>query len=813
MNEIKLTYDGEIDLATGRSRKEITWKNKTILWSEFVKKVSTPYHTDETYLEYISAKKEYQDSKKDVGGYVGGYLNNGRRKTDTVLHRSLITLDMDFGDMQAWEDWKLLYGYACCAYSTHKHTNEKPRLRIVLPLSRPVSREEYEPIARHVADQFGIELFDETTYEAARLMYWQSTSKDAPYFFDYCDGSWIDADEILSSYHDWTDSSSWKVSSKVDKIVRQAIKKQEDPTEKEGVVGAFCRTYDVHEAIAKFLSDEYEACDIPNRYTYKKGSTSAGMVVYDDKFAYSHHGTDPTGGKLCNAFDLVRIHKFILKDEGAKEGTPINKLPSTLAMLDFATADSEVKLTLARERVEGAKSDFVDYTETEEEGEEKGAENSDWMAELDVDRKGNIMASAKNCELIMYNDKHFKGAFRLNCLRLAVEVTKQLPWRKKGDFSVWRDSDEANMRFYLDREYGFTNKGIISDALMILFDKSQYHPVKEYLNSLPPWDGEERIKNILPHFLGVEDNDYTRKAFRMALTACVARVFQPGIKYDYVLTLVGKEGVGKSTVFDKLAGEWFSDNFESPSGKEGKEQVIGVWIMEISELAGMYKADLERIKSYITTRTDRFRPAYGKNVIEVPRQCVFFATTNNVDFLRGNTGNRRFLPISVRPEFIKEKVFSGFTEELRGQVWSEALHYYKKGEELWLGDEIEKLARELQEQHREADPWENTINSYADTLWPTNWKDIDVRARYSFFAHPDDLQSKGKVLRDKLTVEDIWVEALGGLEDRLDGQNSRRIREIMRKRDDFEEKAIKVNGVTKRGFYRVLEAAFKVTNG
>lgn len=811
MNKIKLTNDGEIDIATGRSRKEVTWKNKTILWSEFVKKVSTPYHTDETYLEYISSKKEYQDNKKDVGGYVGGYLNNGRRKTDTVLHRSLITLDMDFGDMQAWEDWKLLYGYACCAYSTHKHTPEKPRLRIVLPLSRPVSREEYEPIARHVADQFGIELFDETTYEAARLMYWQSTSKDAPYFFDYCDGSWIDADEILESYHDWTDSSSWKVSDKVDKIVRQQIKKQEDPTEKEGVVGAFCRTYDVHEAIAKFLSDEYEACDIPNRYTYKKGSTSAGMVVYDGKFAYSHHGTDPTGGKLCNAFDLVRIHKFILKDEGAKEGTPINKLPSTLAMLDFATADSEVKLTLARERAEGAKSDFVGYTEVE--GESKEEVNEDWMSGLDVDRKGNIVASAKNCEMIMLNDKYLKGAFKLNCLRLAVEVVKQLPWRNKGDFSIWRDSDEANIWFYMDREYGFSNKGLITAALMIIFDKCQYHPVKEYLNSLPPWDGEERIKKILPHFLGVEDNDYTRKAFRMALTACVARVFQPGIKYDYVLTLVGKEGTGKSTIFNKLGGEWFSDNFESPSGKEGKEQVIGVWIMEISELAGMYKADLERIKSYITTRTDRFRPAYGKNVIEVPRQCVFFATTNNVDFLRGNTGNRRFLPISVRPEFIKEKVFSGFTEELRGQVWSEALHYYKKGEELWLGDEIEKLARELQEQHREADPWENTINSYADTLWPTNWKDIDVRARYSFFAHPDELQSKGKVLRDKLTVEDIWVEALGGLEDRLDGQNSRRIREIMRKRDDFEEKVIKVKGVTKRGFYRVLEAAIKVTNG
>lgn len=797
---IKLINDGEIDIAVGKSRKELQWKNKTILWSEFVNRVSTPYYTDETYQEYINAKKDYQDDKKDVGGYVGGYLNNGRRKSDTVLHRSLITLDMDFGNMQAWEDWKLLYGYACCAYSTHKHTPEKPRLRIVLPVNRPVSREEYEPIARHIADQFGIELFDETTYEASRLMYWQSTSKGAEYFFDFNDGDWIDADEVLNSYHDWTDSSSWKISSKVDKIVRQQIKKQEDPLEKDGIVGTFCRTYSISQVIDKFLSEDYEACDIPNRYSYKRGSTSAGMVIYDDKFAYSHHGTDPSSGKLCNAFDLVRIHKFGIKDSEAKENTPINKMPSYTAMLDFATADGEVKLTLSRERSESAKSDFSSYTEVEI---EEGEDSDEWKANLEVDRKGIIKPTASNCELILNNDKYFKGAFKLNTLRVIVEVVKQLPWRKKGDFSMWRDSDEANLRLYMDKEYQFTSKSLISDALMILFDKCQYHPVKDYLDSLPEWDGEERIKNILPNFFGVEDNEYTRKAFRLSLIACVARVFNPGCKFDYVLTLVGQEGTGKSTIFSRLGGEWFSDNFESPSGKEGKEQLMGVWIMEISELAGMYKAEIERVKSYITTRTDRFRPAYGKNIVEMPRQCVFFATTNNKDFLKGNTGNRRFLPIVIRPEYIKESVFTGMTEELRGAIWAEAIHYYKAGEELWLGEEIEAMAREHQELHRESDPWEDIVNNFVDTLWCENWEAMDVRARYNYFAYPDPIQAIGGVLRDKFSVEQIWREALGGMDDKLDAGNSRRIREIMRRRKDFEEKLIKVEGITSRGFYRV----------
>lgn len=806
MEKITLTNDGEIDLALGKSRKETSWKNTTSLWSDFVNKVRLPHHTEETYQQYISAKREYQDNKKDVGGYVGGFLTNGRRKTEAVLHRSLITLDMDFGKLEAWSDWQMLYGNACCVYSTHKHTPEKPRLRVVLPIDRPVSREEYEPIARKIAAQFGLDLFDETTYECARLMYWQSTSKDAKYFFDYCDGIWINADEILASYEDWKDASCWPMSDKVDKIIQHQIKKQVDPLEKEGVVGAFCRTYNIHETIETFLSEEYEACAIDNRYSYKKGSTSAGLVTYQDKFAFSHHGTDPTSGKLCNAFDLVRLHKFAIRDEDAAPACPINKLPSYQAMLEFATKDSSTRLTIARERSSSAAKDFEEAEVINLNDET----NDEWKANLDTDKKGITKGTLANCELIFDNDLNLKGSIRYNAFNYIREVVGQLPWRIKGDLSNWKDADEANMRAYFEKEYEVANKSLINDALDIAFDKRQYHPVKEYLDNLPQWDGIERIKDILPDFLGVEDSKYTRTAFRKSLVACVARIYNPGCKFDYVLTLVGEEGKGKSTILSKLGGKWFSDNFSTPSGKESKEQLMGVWIVEIPELAGIRKADAEAIKSYLSIQHDRFRPAYGKNVINAPRQCVFFGTTNNIDFLKGSTGNRRFWPIMIRPDKITKRMYEEFTEELRSNLWAEAKHYFSKGERLWLGEELELEAKRHQEEHREADPWEEVISNYINALWPINYEDMSCLSRHDYISDNSDIKAKGEILRDKFSVMDIWREALGGLEERLDDRASKRIRAIMRQRRDFEEKPIwqEKEKKTYRGFLR-LEALQK----
>lgn len=798
---ITINNDLEINIAIGKNRKDKTWKNINTTWSKFVNKVSKTQRTEETYQQYISAKKDYQDNKKDVGGYVGGYLNGGRRKTNSVMYRSLITLDMDFGEMAAWDNWKMLFGYASCCYSTHKHTKEKPRLRIVMPTNREVTKEEYEPIARWVAKQIGIELFDNTTYEVARLMYFPSTSKDGDFFFDFCDGDFIDADKILSTFIDWKDCSCWYYSDRESTKIKREIKKQQNPLEKEGFVGAFCRTYSIQEAIDIYLSDEYESTGKDNRYSYIKGSTSNGLVIYDDMFAYSNHQSDVCSGQLCNAFDLVRMHKFSDLDEEALDNTPPNKMPSYKAMLDLLRKDKKVLYTMAAEDFEKAAIDDKNEELLELKDEEKG-----WLENLKKDKKGSVEVTIDNALLIMRNDITLKKKLRFNVFKYIREVAGQLSWRDKEDFTEWKDSDESNLRNYLEKYYHISSKNVIEDALNIIFDENKYNPVKNYLDNLGQWDGIERIKDILPDFFGVERNDYNYNAFKKSLVACVARIYKPGIKFDYVLTLVGKEGKGKSTLFRRLGGEWFSDNFLNVSGKEAKEQLQGIWIMEMSELAGLKKAEIEQIKTYISCQEDIYRPAYGHNQVHFKRMCVFFGTTNNNEFLRGDTGNRRFWPIQIDGEKATKKVFKDFTKELRDSIWAEAKYYYEQGEELWLGEELEVKAREEQDNHREIDAFENTIINYLNIKWPNNWRNMSIYDRREYCNMPNDkdaITPKGEILRDKFTVDIIWQEALGGSIDRLDKKVSDRIKSVMRSDPNFEEKIIKdENNKSVRGFIR-----------
>ncbi|WP_217902234.1 hypothetical protein [Siphonobacter sp. BAB-5385] len=320
----------KIDIAIGKHRNDEVWKNKSVEWSEFVERCSKTHRTAEKLAVYLAAPKTRQDEIKDVGAFVGGYLANGRRKKDTVTHRQLITLDADFASTDLWSDFCLAYRCAAVVYSTHKHTPAKPRLRLIIPLDRPVSQDEFEAISRRVAGSLGIDQFDHTTYQVNRLMYWPSTSADGEFVFHEQQGEFLEADSILSQYHNWQDTSEWPVSDSETAAIKTGIKRQGDPTEKEGVIGAFCRIYGIHEAIETFLSDVYEPCGIDNRYTYTGGTTAAGVIVYEDKWAYSHHGTDPTSGKLCNAFDLVRIHKFGYQDESKKADTPVTNSRLTL---------------------------------------------------------------------------------------------------------------------------------------------------------------------------------------------------------------------------------------------------------------------------------------------------------------------------------------------------------------------------------------------------------------------------------------------------------------------------------------------------
>ena len=733
-------------IAVGNSRMDKKWINRDITWEDLCKKVSVTQRTTETVEEYRKLKKGMQDSIKDVGGFVGGHLRQGRRKNGMVLCRSMLTLDMDYGKPDIWDEIAMLHDFKCCVYSTHKHTPEAPRLRLIIPLSREVTEEEYPAVARMVAKEIGIDLFDDTTYEACRLMYWPSTSVNGDFFFDSKDGPELDPDAYLSLYDDWTDASTWPVSSRQSEAVRRSISQQADPLTKPGVVGAFCRAYTIEEAIDTFLTDVYAPSAMNGRYDYIPADSSAGVVIYDGKFAYSHHATDPVCGRLLNAFDLVRLHRFRDLDENSPLDTPVGKLPSFKAMTDFALADEKVKTVFAEERQAQASSEFAD---------------EDWQTRLELDKAGNIKNTLRNLTLILENDPMLKPLV-FNQLLDGMEIKGEVPWKHPSKF--WRDADDAQLISYVDTHYGTFSARNYDIAVMKVTDDRSYHPIRAFIEDLPEWDGVERVDTLLIDYLGASDTAYVRAVTRKTLCAAISRVLRPGCKFDSMLVLNGPQGVGKSTLIAKLAGEWFSDslNLGDTKDKTAAEKLQGYWILEIGELAGLKKAEVETLRSFLSRQNDIYRASFGKRATPHLRQCVFFGTTNaESGYLRDTTGNRRFWPVKT-PGGAAKHSWQLTNEEIQ-QIWAEALVYVKRGEKLYLDADMETLAKTEQREAMESDEREGLVRVYLDTLLPADWDSMDTFERRNFLNGTEfgEQQRTGTVKRTSVSNMEIWCECFG----------------------------------------------------
>ena len=755
--------DKALDVALGVSRKTKKWKNKPLKWSELLDRLAKTTRTAETVAEYKAMTRDQQSSIKDVGGFVGGYCNNGSRSD--IRFRSVLCLDADFADAELWPDWELLYGNAAAVYSTHKHTSNKPRLRLVVPLSRDVSPDEYQAIGRRVADTLGIDKFDDTSYQPQRMMYWPSTSQDGEYVFEHLDAPFLDPDAVLATYHNWADVSSWPMSSRVAEVVKRTTAKQKDPLEKGGLVGAFCRAYTIQEAIEAYVPS-YQPCDEPGRYTYTEGSTAAGVIIYDDKFSYSHHATDPASGQLCNAWDLVRLHQFGALDTDIDPEKPVTSRPSYKAMSQLASEDSLCKVQIVNDRMAEAVADFEELPDTAE-------ASDDWKQKLKTTEKGTLAQTIDNVVLILKHDPKLAGCLAFNEMEHNIVTRRSTPWRSVKDESQWIDADDAALRYYLERVYGLTGKDRIFDAVNVVAQQFSFHPVRDYLKGCT-WDGVQRVDTLLIDYLGAEDNAYTRAVTRKTLAAAVARIYRPGCKFDYMLTLRGRQGIGKSAFIGKLGGQWFSDTFTTMQGKDAYEQVQGVWLVEVGELAGMRKAEAETIKLYISKQVDRFRPAYGRRLQEFPRQCVFIGTTNETQFLRDTTGNRRFWVVDTPNEPARD-MWVELTAETVRQIWAEAVEIYKAGEPLYLPKELERMAREVQESYAEENPRAGIVADYLDRLLPDGWADMDIYSRRQWL----DSEAEGTQQRQTVCTLEIWAEALGGNPEKLDRYAGKEIRDIM----------------------------------
>nr|DAY82541.1 MAG TPA: virulence associated protein E [Caudoviricetes sp.] len=759
-----MKYDRKILLSVGNNRRSVNWQSETLMLSEFYDKLRIPARSTETMAEYLGLKKSEQDDRKDIGGFVAGSLAGTRRKAGAVTGRDLITLDFDNIPPGGTEDiLRRVEGLGCgyCIYSTRKHAPTAPRLRILLPFDRTATADEYEPAARFMAASIGIEFADPTTFEASRLMYWPSCCADGEYVFYYADKPMLSVDGLLNAitekYGDWKDVTKWPQVPGAENAYRKLALKQTDPLSKGGIVGAFCRTYDIYAAMDKYLDGVYAPADgSHNRYTYLGGSTTGGAVVYDNGlFLYSHHSTDPCSGKLVNAFDLVRLHKFGNMDDEANANTPSNRLPSYNAMCELAVADPTVSKQLAKERAQSAVSDFEQVAK-----EATDNESFDWTTELELNvQTGAIKSTIDNIWIILENDPNLRGKFALNEFAGRGEVLGELPWSPFTKRRAWSDNDNQGLYWYFEKVYRITGNGKIDGALSLHSEKHKFNDVKNYLSNLH-WDGQPRLDTILVDYLGAKDRAYVRAVTRKAFTAAVARAMEPGCKYDTMLILAGPQGLGKSTFLDKMSRGWFNDGIRTFEGKEASELLQGVWLLEIQELDAFRKTDVARIKQFLSLRYDRFRAAYGRHVKEIPRCCVFFGTTNTAEFLRDRTGGRRFWPVDVGVEAQTKNVWKDLDGEV-DQIWAEAVMRWRMGENLFLTGDVEEDAKAEQEAHREASSKEGVIYDFVDRLVPEDWNKWNLDRRMMFLN--GTMQGEMKLVeRERICALEIWCEAFGG---------------------------------------------------
>ena len=767
--------DQEFIISTGRSRTETEWMRKSVTWDALRSRLQHCKRTAESVADYKAMSRQQKGRVKDTGGFVGGAIDGGRRKADSMLSRSLITLDIDYGQADTPDVIAdVLYDTAWCLYSTHSHTPETPRFRLVIPLSREVTPEEYIPIARRIADQIDIDIFDSSTYEPCRLMYWPSCPRDGEYVYREGDGKPLDADEILDSYGDWRNISEWPMDRRTIRIAQGAAgAKQDDPLEKPGAIGAFCRSYGITEAIAAFLPDIYAPTAHDDRYTFIGGTTAAGLVVYEDKYAYSHHGTDPCCEKLCNAFDLVRIHKFGDQDQDADINTPTAKLPSFISMERFARQDPKVSGLMATERLKELNEDFAGL----------GEEETEWTSLLQMDeRKKNFLASPYNFGLIIRNDPALKGTARRDLLRGRDVLARDLPWRRMGLDPFWTNTDDNGLIDYVSEHYSLTGKQALLDANDLAISQSSFHPVRDYLNGLT-WDGTPRLDTLLCDYLGAEDSELIRAMTRKHFTAAVARVMVPGCKYDYVLTLIGPEGIGKSSLIRMMGkDEWFDDSLTSIEGKDGMEQIRGKWLVEFGELTNYKKSTSEAYKAFISKQEDSYRPAYGRKTETYPRQCVFFATTNENAFLKGDTGNRRFWTVECGLDIPTKDVWHDLPAEV-DQLWAEAVQRWKEHEPLYLSHELQQLAAQLQETHNEvqSDDRAGMIEAFIRKELPATWESMTMRQRQDWFKTCSELDSsEPRIRRETVCSVEILVELFGQQLDEKTRYRTKEINQILR---------------------------------
>lgn len=862
----------------GQNRGKVTNVEKT--WRWLYNRFSDPVVTGETFEEYLALSDDERNRLKNVIGYwIGGTCIDGVRSRNTLGPRSCVMFDVDEADPKLFAD--LLAGrhpLAKLCYLIHtsrKHTLKKPRFRMIFPVGTLIPIEDYEATVRILASKLdpSMETVDHVSFRPAQMMYFPSISADMreQYRFHINPGTLLNWKGMLTKFTaevgDWRDYEKLpRGASESNK--RKTAEKAEDPREKKGMIGAFCRTYSVPDAIAEFLPEVYLESDDHSskpRYTYVGGSGANGAVVEDDGlFLYSHHGTDPCGERLVNAFDMVRLHLYGAEDAGVVDDGDPRDLPSYGKMIQFCGTFPEVVRETARARyldtagsfsdleggedpvpepkelprqaerpvagkwylqgtMPGEKTPFDRETDmtlearrearepdmgpTEEKAKEAGpdmgstgkSDRDGWFDTLMFTPKGGIAAKVSNVVKIIQNDARLAGKFAYNELLLRTVIRQDIDWknpalpnvtihdRVNGESVVnWHDS---TLRVALDMPGGAGSAGYgvkvaatdINAAVDIAGMQNRFHPVREYLAGLV-WDETPRLHRVCQDFLGCSDTPYHREVFKLMALAAVARAHEPGHKFDTAMVLEGPQGIRKSTFLSVLGRKkWFAElKGDLGDQKAVVEQMAGHWIIELPEMAAWNRSEANDAKGFLSSVKDTVRLAYKPREETYLRQCVFFGTTNEEEYLRDLTGNRRIFPVRCMVPRIDTEAFDAICD----QLWAEAVVLYRQAREL-LPRSVGDLALELSTEARDeavakqsaavdegvAGEWARDIEEWANTpLTLGRAKAARVGTSDVGF---DDLDNPGARFRvTRISLKSAWIHALDRREDQFDGRTN-----------------------------------------
>lgn len=721
----------KLNITTAPKRNSRHWRSGTIEWEEILAWMDAPAPIKEAGNYVLGVLRETAATHPNT---TGDCVALHRRK-DAVVSRCALTLDVDHPGDGFLEQLPAL-GYTVLWHTTFSSVPWEPRYRLIIPLLRAVAPDEYITCATAVMATLGTDSFDPGSTEPERYMFKPGSPAGSPFSWAVVGSGWCDPDVLLDGFED--DLS--------DKPMPKPSRTKRDPFELEGRVGAFNRAYrDINELISAY-DLPYEADAVGARWHLVGARSQAGLGMVADGLVYSHHAGDPAFNKTCSAFDLVRLHRFSELDEGMSAQTPINRLPSYTAMLDLAAIDPRVTAEIV-----GA--DFRPNLDADADDDDTAPGPNDWKMGLSLNRLGRMKDEISNWDLVRANDPVFR-LLSYNELGLAIEALGDLPWRSldRGG-PAFTATDRAEMYHHIEREYKVRPSRGFMDELIDTTAMTRYrNPLVEYLTGLV-WDGQPRVEECLP---GVRPTKYTRMVARKSLVAAVARMLDPGVKWDHTLILFGPEGLGKSYWVERLS-RGYTATLARIGDKDTLLAMQRSWIMVSDEGHSLKKADADEQKEFLTRTTDVFRMPYEREILPHKRHCVIWGSTNDEVFLRNQEGNRRFLIVHCEAKVD----FSSLTDAYVDQLWAEAVVLYRAGEQLYLDDTQSFTAVKARERFTEEDATTGFISEFLERLVPEDWDTLSSEARRVWLQDAADGHVKGTRQITQTCSAQIWVEVFG----------------------------------------------------